>query len=230
MVQQKRATAQQAVSVMLVWAAAACAPGKEPHPPPERKDAGSDIGEHCAALVGARVHSPDCDEYPEAPSRDAGTPNAGEDAAVDDSGAPGSDASPSDASPRDGGADARAPSGPDGGPSAPPNDCCTASPGPGCADSLVLACVCAGDAFCCSDEYDALCITQAESRCGIDCDERPPVSDCCAPSDVPSCSVPRVAQCVCEEDPFCCVFRFDENCVNLATARCAASCTPEVRQ
>jgi hypothetical protein len=206
------------IAKVLLAAAAGCAPGQAPpHPEPDRPDAGDDIGEHCAALVGARVQPPGCEELP--PSIDAGGPIVPGDAAIADPDAPDSDAPAPEAGPAD--------AAPDGAATGTRNDCCTASAEPGCADAVVLACVCEGDGFCCTDEYDSVCVTQAASRCGIDCDARPPVSDCCTSSDVPGCSVPRVAACVCEEDPFCCAFRFDENCVNLAKARCSASCTPE---
>jgi hypothetical protein len=104
------------------------------------------------------------------------------------------------------------------------NDCCTTSSGGGCSDSAVAACVCEGDPFCCSTEFDALCVRQAISRCGQDCDDRPPESDCCSASSVPGCTDAPVAACICEIDPFCCVFRFDQSCVNLGVSRCSLSC------
>jgi hypothetical protein len=113
-------------------------------------------------------------------------------------------------------------------PPAPANDCCTAGTGAGCSAPDVLACVCAADGFCCSDQYDALCVAEAQSGCGLDCDDRPPDSNCCTPSSRAGCSEPGVAQCVCHVDPFCCAFRFDESCVNLAAARCAPSCGQEL--
>jgi hypothetical protein len=120
-------------------------------------------------------------------------------------------------------ADADAGTGNDAG-AGPSNDCCTPSGSGGCADDTVEACVCAGDPFCCAIEYDALCAKQAVSRCGLDCDDRPPASDCCGPSDVPGCSEPAVAACICDIDPFCCVFRFDQSCVSLGASRCGAVC------
>jgi hypothetical protein len=106
----------------------------------------------------------------------------------------------------------------------PSNDCCTTASSGGCSDDTVEACVCAGDPFCCAVEYDAFCAREAVSRCGLDCDDRPPASDCCEASDVPSCTESEVAACICDIDPFCCVFRFDQNCVNLAASRCGAPC------
>jgi hypothetical protein len=110
----------------------------------------------------------------------------------------------------------------------PGNDCCATSSSGGCNDSAVAACVCEGDPFCCSTEFDALCVKQAVSRCGQDCDDRPPESDCCSASNVPGCTDAPVAACICEIDPFCCVFRFDQSCVNLGVSRCNLSCEEEV--
>jgi hypothetical protein len=117
--------------------------------------------------------------------------------------------------------------GDDAGTAGPSNDCCSTSGSGGCSDEAVAACVCQGDPFCCSNEYDALCVNQAVSRCGQDCDDRPPVSDCCSASSVPGCTDAPVAACVCEIDPFCCVFRFDQSCVNLGVSRCNLSCGEE---
>jgi hypothetical protein len=107
---------------------------------------------------------------------------------------------------------------------APANDCCSVSASGGCADPRVAACVCEGDPVCCESSYDELCVDQAASRCGLDCDDRAPVSDCCSASDVPGCTVPEVAACICAIDPFCCAFRFDQNCVNLGLSQCTAVC------
>jgi hypothetical protein len=104
------------------------------------------------------------------------------------------------------------------------NECCATSGSGGCNDEAVAACVCEGDPFCCSTEFDALCVNQAVSRCGQDCDDRPPESDCCSASGVPGCTDAPVAACICEIDPFCCVFRFDQSCVNLGVSRCGLSC------
>ena len=140
-------------------------------------------------------------------------------------GAGGRDAGSVDTGGADAGTDPGAPDAGAGDAGPPPsNDCCTASASGRCRDAAVAACVCEGDPFCCSTEYDATCVTQAVSRCGLDCDERPPASDCCAPSDVPGCTLSDVQACVCDIDPICCVFRFDQNCVNLATSRCGAVC------
>jgi hypothetical protein len=103
----------------------------------------------------------------------------------------------------------------------PSNDCCTESELPGCSDAPVLECVCDGDAACCNDSYDALCVTEAITRCALACELPPPESDCSTPSELPSCTVSDIAECVCAIDPFCCTFRFDANCVVLAGAECS---------
>ena len=106
----------------------------------------------------------------------------------------------------------------------PSNDCCSTSLTGGCTDVTVAACVCEGDPFCCSTEYDTSCVTEAISRCGLDCDDRAATSDCCSTSDVPGCTVPDVEACICDIDPVCCVFRFDQNCINLGISQCGAVC------
>jgi hypothetical protein len=108
----------------------------------------------------------------------------------------------------------------------PSNDCCTDSALPGCSNVPVLECVCAGDAACCNESYDELCVIEAITRCDLACEVPPPASDCTTPSEVPSCTVPDVAECVCGIDPFCCTFRFDENCVVLAAAECIGAQPP----
>jgi hypothetical protein len=106
------------------------------------------------------------------------------------------------------------------------NDCCTESELPGCSNVPVLECVCAGDAACCNESYDALCVTEAITRCALACEMPPPSSDCSTPSEAPSCTVPEIAECVCAIDPFCCTFRFDANCVTLAAAECIGAQPP----
>jgi hypothetical protein len=107
------------------------------------------------------------------------------------------------------------------------DDCCAPGSAGACGDPDVLACVCEGDPFCCSDAFDALCVTQAITRCQQACALEPPVNDCCSASNLPGCVLPEIAACVCSIDPFCCAFRFDQNCVNLAQAACELSCHQE---
>jgi hypothetical protein len=111
-------------------------------------------------------------------------------------------------------------------PSAAENDCCTASGTPSCSVPAISECVCLTDVACCSDAFDALCVTQAVAECGARCPLPAPASDCCVASGTPGCSTPDIQACVCDIDGTCCAGRFDQNCVNLARSACGASCTP----
>jgi hypothetical protein len=105
------------------------------------------------------------------------------------------------------------------------NDCCNASAEPGCNDPALNECVCLTDVACCSEAFDALCVTQAVAECGARCAAPAPASDCCSASANPGCSEPAAQACVCAIDPFCCGGRFDQSCANLARAACGASCS-----
>jgi hypothetical protein len=177
---------------------------------------------------------------PESPGANPGSRDAGANDAEDPGGNLGPSGGPGDESSGGGGSssapgriDAGAPEAEapgaglaDAGGLPPSNDCCTESTLPGCSNVPVLECVCAGDAACCNESYDALCVTEAITRCALACEVPPPDSDCSTPSEVPSCTVPDIAQCVCAIDPFCCTFRFDANCVVLAAAECIGAEPP----
>jgi hypothetical protein len=47
--------------------------------------------------------------------------------------------------------------------------CCVVHPTPGCEDAACCAEVCAVDPFCCQTSWDALCVGQVGSVCGINC-------------------------------------------------------------
>ncbi len=49
-----------------------------------------------------------------------------------------------------------------------PGDCCEVTGAPGCADPMLAACVCATDAFCCSNMWDQICVEEVGSLgCGM---------------------------------------------------------------
>lgn len=102
--------------------------------------------------------------------------------------------------------------------------CCVASGVPGCAEPAVAVCLCQLDPFCCSQQHDELCVREAVSSCGLECTPPPAQNDCCTPSASAGCSSAALLACVCEVDPACCQLRFDQSCVNLASARCGAAC------
>ena len=105
-------------------------------------------------------------------------------------------------------------------------DCCTDTNMPGCEDPDVTACVCAIDSFCCDNEWDNTCASQAQSMCGLDCGGATG-HDCCVPGDA-GCDTPAVQACVCADDSFCCETEWDAMCVSkVGSLLCAAACNPD---
>ena len=56
----------------------------------------------------------------------------------------------------------------------------------------------------------------------------PPGSGCCAPHDGPGCNEAAVQSCVCDMSPVCCGFDWDDSCVEIAQARCDATCEADM--
>lgn len=87
--------------------------------------------------------------------------------------------------------------------------------------STCAATVCATDAFCCDDTWDALCVQEAEDLCNV-CAPAP--STCahapCAAGDklVSTCSTCATA--VCDADAYCCETAWDDICVSEAADLC----------
>jgi hypothetical protein len=50
-----------------------------------------------------------------------------------------------------------------------PSSCCTPAAAPGCAEPSVEHCVCDWDQWCCTDEWEAFCVTLASEMCGAAC-------------------------------------------------------------
>ncbi|MCX4247025.1 hypothetical protein [Paraliomyxa miuraensis] len=48
-------------------------------------------------------------------------------------------------------------------------DCCVPHPTPGCQDVPLQICVCTMDAFCCTNEWDAICVDLGLASCGAIC-------------------------------------------------------------
>ena len=59
-------------------------------------------------------------------------------------------------------------------PPPPGSSCCAPSAGPGCSDAETEACVCGLDPFCCTEEFDAVCVNLAVNECGAICEEESP--------------------------------------------------------
>ena len=109
----------------------------------------------------------------------------------------------------------------------PPNaaapSCCSGRLDPGCSDVAVEACVCALDAYCCEERWDELCASEVDDfNCGACSDS----VSCCTADDGPGCSVGRIEQCVCDDDPYCCNTAWDATCVGKITSLGCGTCEP----
>ena len=49
----------------------------------------------------------------------------------------------------------------------PSSDCCNANGTPGCDDAACQALICGQDAFCCTNSWDGICASAAQSQCGV---------------------------------------------------------------
>ncbi len=92
--------------------------------------------------------------------------------------------------------------------------------------------ICAADAFCCANTWDALCITEVRTICkSLTCAESAgacPAAPCTAgasayPNNCDSAKANCVAQ-VCAKDSYCCSFVWDALCVNEVATFCASNC------
>ena len=107
-----------------------------------------------------------------------------------------------------------------------PAPCCSVHPTEGCSDPTCCAIVCAMDPFCCTNNWDSICVGEANSNCAAcgaagnnQCGNT--TAPCCAAHDTPSCSDPGCCAIVCAMDPFCCNNLWDGICADEAIANCA---------
>ena len=104
-------------------------------------------------------------------------------------------------------------------------DCCTPHDLPGCDDVAIDDCVCAIDSYCCDNEWDGICVSEAQYACMAACGLPPPnMGDCCMDQPGPGCGDMVVTDCVCQLDPECCLFPWDDNCIDVAVGLCALEC------
>lgn len=126
--------------------------------------------------------------------------------------------------------------------------CCETSPSPGCVDEAIEACVCAEDSYCCTNQWDAICVREVgqlhcatacecgdgvcpwyedSTSCPADCGIVP--TSCCEEATTPGCEpppgAPGIEDCVCAQDPFCCTTAWDETCVRLVDELRCGTCT-----
>jgi hypothetical protein len=95
------------------------------------------------------------------------------------------------------------------------------------------ALLCASDPYCCSDAWDATCVSEVASICGQSCTAPPPADDAgestCAhgvcvagPALATGCS-PCATQ-LCAQDPYCCAVEWDATCVGEVASICGQGC------
>lgn len=107
----------------------------------------------------------------------------------------------------------------------PGGDCCTANGTPGCDEPPVQECVCDLDPYCCNNEWDGLCVSEAQYACGDECGLPPPnMGDCCMPQPAPGCEDPAVTDCTCMINGGCCLFPWNDECIQIAVTACAIMC------
>lgn len=111
--------------------------------------------------------------------------------------------------------------------------CCAETPDmPGCAYEPCESCICNFDAYCCSTQWDDLCVEEAnQEECGdtCGCDVADDSSggentNCCGALDGKGCPNSSCESCVCALDSFCCDNAWDANCGGTAAINCAVAC------
>ena len=120
------------------------------------------------------------------------------------------------------------------------SNCCVFHGGSGCEDPACEASVCALDPFCCSVEWDDICVGHAEDDPSCICEGtsggtagtttgttgEPSRGDCCDPHAGTGCGDADCEAAVCSEDPCCCSVEWDDICVDLASGRAECDCFP----
>lgn len=103
-----------------------------------------------------------------------------------------------------------------------PGACCEAHDGVSCEEVRCKSCVCALDAFCCTDAWDQTCVEVAIDGCPLDCSCEAE-GDCCTAHGGIGCDVLACQDCVCAQDPVCCD-EWDAQCATVAALVCGAAC------
>jgi hypothetical protein len=90
-----------------------------------------------------------------------------------------------------------------------------------CADT-----VCSTDPYCCDNDWDDVCVQQAEDWCGLSCGTGGGGSchDECDEGAALFSGCSSCAATVCNEDSFCCSTEWDDVCVDEAEYYCGKSC------
>jgi hypothetical protein len=97
--------------------------------------------------------------------------------------------------------------------------CFVAGGSPGCDRGDCCATVCAADPFCCTVEWDNVCVEEAVELCG-ECGA-PAAGNCYASNGTRGCQSEDCCALVCFDDPYCCDVEWDSQCVQEAIERCS---------
>jgi hypothetical protein len=99
-----------------------------------------------------------------------------------------------------------------------PGSCVVAHGTPGCEDAGCCEAVCAVDDFCCTSQWDSVCVTEATDLClgcgGVS------AGSCYTAHGTPHCEDQECCDAVCAVDAFCCSNQWDGVCVNEANDIC----------
>ncbi len=117
-------------------------------------------------------------------------------------------------------------------------DCCQPNGTPGCKTAAIAECVCAQDDYCCTTDWDDMCVGEvtefgcgqcASESCGdgicgweescVACPQDCGAcsGDCCKGNGTPGCKDAAVSECVCAQDAFCCQSEWDSICAQEVT-------------
>ena len=91
-------------------------------------------------------------------------------------------------------------------------------PEPGCGNVNCCNTVCDTDPYCCINEWDGVCVDEANAWCSLTCDSR--AGDCFVAHEGPGCNDISCCQAICPDDPFCCETEWDEECADQAATLC----------
>ena len=91
----------------------------------------------------------------------------------------------------------------------------------GCNSPQCCETICAADPSCCDTAWDVGCKDMANQMCA-NCGS-PAAGDCCQPNGSPGCDDAACCGLLCESDPYCCQFDWDEICANEAQVACSCS-------
>lgn len=94
------------------------------------------------------------------------------------------------------------------------SDCFVIQATPGCEDPACEAAVCAEDAWCCSNEWDQICVAAALEVCAGS------PSNCITANGTPGCDNSACEAAVCAQLPNCCNTAWDAACADLAQDIC----------